>query len=193
MDRKGRLSLATSVDADTVYAVPSEIGDPDVAVAKLCAAFRDCTSKERQSLTERCTSPWCYSPTCGVGIPNKKTASEKKLDDLDGISFVKESRRFSPEQGALAAHVLSNVHMEQEAPRCGRLVGVCNYNSGGERAGSVSVRAATRNGGRCCRFRAAATDIRVDGVELTMRLTPRQLLLRAPSSPSGLSSRRHTA
>ena len=52
VDRKGHL-LATSVDADTVYAVPSEIGDPDVAVAKLCTAFRDCTSKERQSLTER--------------------------------------------------------------------------------------------------------------------------------------------
>ena len=52
VDRKGHL-LATSVDADTVYAVPSEIGDPDVAVAKLRTAFRDCTSKERQSLTER--------------------------------------------------------------------------------------------------------------------------------------------
>src|SRR6185436_1833880 len=35
VDRRGRV-LATSVDADTIYAVPTEIDDPKDAVAKLC-------------------------------------------------------------------------------------------------------------------------------------------------------------
>src|ERR1044072_3773145 len=46
LDRRGRV-LATSVDADTIYAVPTEIDDAPDAVAKLCRAFGDCTRKER--------------------------------------------------------------------------------------------------------------------------------------------------
>src|SRR5919201_123888 len=52
VDRRGHI-LATSVDADTIYAVPSEIADPDTTVARLCGAFGDCTARERQSLAER--------------------------------------------------------------------------------------------------------------------------------------------
>jgi len=52
VDRRGRV-LATSVDADTIYAVPSEITQPDAVVAKLCDALGDCTKKERQTLAER--------------------------------------------------------------------------------------------------------------------------------------------
>src|SRR5690349_18534950 len=37
VDRRGRV-LATSVDADSIYAVPSEIANPQEAAAKLCAA-----------------------------------------------------------------------------------------------------------------------------------------------------------
>src|SRR6185437_838188 len=52
LDRKGRV-LATSVDADSVYAVPTEIADAAAAVQKLCDAFTDCTRKERQQLAEK--------------------------------------------------------------------------------------------------------------------------------------------
>src|SRR5207247_4498418 len=52
VDRRGRV-LATSVDADTIYAVPSEISDEPAVVAGLCNAFGDCTPKERQNLIER--------------------------------------------------------------------------------------------------------------------------------------------
>src|SRR5206468_1306351 len=52
VDRKGRV-LATSVDADSIYAVPSEIGNPDEVMAKLCAALGDCNGKERQTLLDR--------------------------------------------------------------------------------------------------------------------------------------------
>src|SRR5262245_4990333 len=52
VDRRGRV-LATSVDADTIYAVPSGIDDEAATVAKLCDAFGDCTRAERQDLIDR--------------------------------------------------------------------------------------------------------------------------------------------
>ena len=36
---------ATSVDADSIYAVPSEIDDPADAATQLCDAFGDCTPR----------------------------------------------------------------------------------------------------------------------------------------------------
>src|SRR3982750_2937519 len=38
LDRRGRV-LATSVDADTIYAVPTEFDDPPGAARKLCTAL----------------------------------------------------------------------------------------------------------------------------------------------------------
>src|SRR6185369_8830846 len=52
VDRRGRV-LATSVDADTIYAVPSAIDDEAAVVAKLCDAFSDCTKSDRQELVDR--------------------------------------------------------------------------------------------------------------------------------------------
>ena len=52
LDRRGRI-LATSVDADSIYAVPTEITNGEDAVTKLCAALDDCTARERQNLIER--------------------------------------------------------------------------------------------------------------------------------------------
>ena len=47
LDRRGHV-LATSVDADTIYAVPREVKDEAGAAAKICAALGDCTGKDRQ-------------------------------------------------------------------------------------------------------------------------------------------------
>src|SRR5215510_10243561 len=52
LDRRGRV-LATSVDADSIYAVPTEIADAAQAAAKLCGAIGDCTTKEQQALADR--------------------------------------------------------------------------------------------------------------------------------------------
>ena len=52
VDRHGRI-LATSVDTDTIYAVPTEIGNAEDTAAKLCQALGDCKEKERRSLVER--------------------------------------------------------------------------------------------------------------------------------------------
>ncbi len=45
--------LAYSVDADTIYAVPSEIADPARAARQLCSALDDCTPADRADLEER--------------------------------------------------------------------------------------------------------------------------------------------
>ena len=52
LDRNGNV-LAYSVEADSIYAVPTDIGDPDAAAAVLCRALRDCSARERQALAER--------------------------------------------------------------------------------------------------------------------------------------------
>src|SRR5439155_11550144 len=45
LDRRGRV-LATSVDADTVYAVPTEIEHPSEVATKLCEALGDCEGRD---------------------------------------------------------------------------------------------------------------------------------------------------
>ena len=52
LDRKGRV-LAYSVDADTVYAVPSEIDDPAATARALCDALDDCSATTREALERR--------------------------------------------------------------------------------------------------------------------------------------------
>ena len=52
LDRHGRI-LAYSVDADTIYAVPNEIGDLDATTAAVCRALGDCDAKDRQAMADR--------------------------------------------------------------------------------------------------------------------------------------------
>ena len=52
LDRNGRI-LARSIDADTIYAVPTELGDPDQAAVSLCRALRDCGPGDRTAIADR--------------------------------------------------------------------------------------------------------------------------------------------
>ena len=106
VDRKGRV-LATSVDADTII-VPSEIADPEEAVAKLCRALGDCTHKERQTLTDR------FRRGVFTYVRRQISADQKRRVEaleLEGVGFVKESRRFYPKK-ELAAHLLGYVGVD---------------------------------------------------------------------------------
>ncbi len=108
VDRRGRV-LATSVDADSIYAVPSDIAKPDDVAKKLCEAFRDCTAKERQALTERLGQQRAFAYVRRQVSPELA----KRVADLnlDGVGFVKESKRFYPNV-ELAAHLLGWVGID---------------------------------------------------------------------------------
>ncbi|MSO35194.1 MAG: PASTA domain-containing protein [Acidobacteria bacterium] len=110
-DRKGRL-LAYSVDADTIYAVPTDVADPATAAALLCAAFDECTRKDRDQLRERLSrkrrsgglTSFQYVKRRATPIEAKRIAAL----ELKGIGFMKESKRFYPNR-ELAAHLLGYV------------------------------------------------------------------------------------
>src|SRR3989454_8923835 len=108
VDRRGRV-LATSVDADTIYAVPADITQPAAVVAKLCDALGDCTVKERQTLVERLGRGGAFSYVRRQISPEQK----RRVDDLnlDSIGFIKESKRFYPNR-ELAAHLLGWVGID---------------------------------------------------------------------------------
>jgi cell division protein FtsI (penicillin-binding protein 3) len=107
-DRHGRL-LAYSVDADTIYAVPTEISDPAKTAAALCDALDDCTRKSREELKERLSSERAF-----VYVRRRATPMQAKRVlalDLDGIGFRKESKRFYPNR-ELAANLLGYVGVD---------------------------------------------------------------------------------
>lgn len=104
-DRHGRL-LAYSVDADTIYAVPTEIDDPSTAAGALCEALADCTSKMRDELRERLAQPRAFAYVRRRATPLQ--AERVAALGLPGVAFRKESRRFYPNR-ELAAHVLGYV------------------------------------------------------------------------------------
>lgn len=110
LDRRGRV-LATSVDADTIYAVPSAIGDEAATVRQLCAAFRDCTAKERQDLVDRLTKQRHFAYVRRQ--VSQDMAARVAALNLDGIGFIKESHREYPNK-ELAAHVLGFVGIDSK-------------------------------------------------------------------------------
>jgi cell division protein FtsI (penicillin-binding protein 3) len=107
-DRNGRL-LAYSVDADTIYAVPTEIADANTAAAALCDALEDCTKKSREELRDRLAQQRAF-----VYVKRRATPMQAKRVaalGLEGIAFRKESRRFYPNR-ELAAHLLGYVGVD---------------------------------------------------------------------------------
>jgi cell division protein FtsI (penicillin-binding protein 3) len=110
LDRRGRV-LAYSVDAESIYAVPTEIEDPGRAVAAVCAALEDCTAKERQQLVERFGTERAFVYVRRQVNPEQ--ARRVKSLELEGIGFMKESRRFYPNK-ELAAPLLGYVGIDGE-------------------------------------------------------------------------------
>ena len=110
LDRSGRL-LAYSVDADTVYAVPSEIADAKSAAAALCKALGDCARKDREALVERLDSRRYFVHVRRQISPDQ--ARRVAELGLEGIGFLKESRRYYPNK-SLAAHILGYVGVDHD-------------------------------------------------------------------------------
>jgi cell division protein FtsI (penicillin-binding protein 3) len=110
LDRRGRV-LATSVDADTIYAVPSEIQHAQDAVRQLCDALGDCTAKDRQGLVERLGTRRAFAYIRRQVAPDQ--ARRVAALNLDGIGFTKESKRFYPNK-ELGAHLLGWVGIDNK-------------------------------------------------------------------------------
>jgi cell division protein FtsI (penicillin-binding protein 3) len=110
LDRKGRV-LATSVDADSIYAVPSAIEDPAAVAGALCSVFGDCTAKERDALVDRLGKTKAFAYVRRQVSPDE--ARRVAALNLEGIGFIKEDRRFYPNKG-LAAHLLGYVGVDNK-------------------------------------------------------------------------------
>jgi len=108
LDRNGNV-LAFSVEADSIYAVPTDIGDPDAAAAALCRALQDCSVRERRALTERIRRGRAFAYVRRQVSPEQ--AGRVAALELDGVGFMKEDRRFYPNK-ELAAHLLGYVGID---------------------------------------------------------------------------------
>jgi len=110
LDRRGRV-LATSVDADTVYAVPTEIDNPADAARKLCDALGDCDARDRAALADRLDQRKAFAYVRRQVAPDQ---ARRVADlNLDGVGFTKESKRFYPNK-ELAAHLLGWVGVDNK-------------------------------------------------------------------------------
>jgi cell division protein FtsI (penicillin-binding protein 3) len=110
LDRRGRV-LATSADADTIYAVPTEIDRPVEAAKKLCDALEDCDARDRQALADRLGQHKAFAYVRRQVSPEQA----KRVADLnlDGVGFTKESKRFYPNK-ELAAHLVGWVGIDNK-------------------------------------------------------------------------------
>jgi cell division protein FtsI/penicillin-binding protein 2 len=110
LDRNGRV-LAASADVDSLYAVPPEVDDAAATAAAVCGALRDCAKAEQKDVAERLRrrKPFVY-------IRRQITpAQAQRVADLqlEGIGFMRESRRFYPKR-ELASHLIGYVGQESD-------------------------------------------------------------------------------
>ena len=101
LDREGR-ALAVSVDAQSLYAVPQDVGDPEATAAALARAI-GLDASDRRDLVGQFQKDRAF-----VWIKRKvdpATANRVRELELDGVGFLTEHRRYYP-QRELAAHVL---------------------------------------------------------------------------------------
>ncbi len=108
VDRSGHV-LAYSVDADTIGADPSAIDSPDEVAGRVCAALDRCGAAQRQQMAERLASKQQFAYLARQISPGE--ARRVRELDLEGLVFLKESRRYYPNK-ELAAHVLGFVGLD---------------------------------------------------------------------------------
>jgi cell division protein FtsI (penicillin-binding protein 3) len=108
VDRNGHV-LAYSVDADSVFADPSEIEHPDKVAQLVCAALDECGPRDRQEMAQNLRRDSQFVYLARKVSPDE--AQRVKALDLKGVAFIKESRRYYPKK-ELAAHVLGYVGLD---------------------------------------------------------------------------------
>jgi cell division protein FtsI (penicillin-binding protein 3) len=107
LDRNGR-PLAVSVDAESIYAVPQDVGDADATAATLSRALGLDAAGRRELAAQ------LHKTRAFVWVRRKvdpATAREVRALDLPGIGFLTETRRYYP-QRELASQVLGYVGLD---------------------------------------------------------------------------------
>jgi cell division protein FtsI (penicillin-binding protein 3) len=116
VDRDGR-PLALSVEADSVYAVPAHVIDPEKTIAALCKALDPCGKEDRdallKSLTRRVRGGKLRPFVWLRRWISPEEAQRVAALDLKGISMQKEPRRYYPNR-ELAAHLIGYVGDEHK-------------------------------------------------------------------------------
>jgi cell division protein FtsI (penicillin-binding protein 3) len=100
--------LATSVDADAIFAVPTEIENPAAAAKALCDVLSECTPRERDDIAERLSRPRLFTYVRRANRVLPEDARRVAALGLPGIGFMKDTRRAYP-NNELAAHLLGYV------------------------------------------------------------------------------------
>ena len=108
VDRNGQM-LAYSVDADSVFADPSEIEHPDKVAQLVCGALDDCSARDRHEMAQGLRRDSQFVYLARKVSPDE--AQRVKALELKGVGFIKESRRYYPKK-ELAAHVLGYVGLD---------------------------------------------------------------------------------
>jgi cell division protein FtsI (penicillin-binding protein 3) len=108
LDRNGNV-LAYSVEVDSIYAVPKEVGDPDVAAGALCRALRDCQAADRKAMADRIRRGRLFAYVRRQVSADQ--AARVAALELKGVGFLKENRRFYPNK-ELGAHLLGYVGID---------------------------------------------------------------------------------
>ena len=106
LDRNGS-ELALSLDVYSVYADPSDVGASGPTARALARVLQVNEAELREKLD---------SPRYFVWVKRKISDADKARVEalrLPGVGFLRESRRFYP-KGALAAHVLGHVGLDNE-------------------------------------------------------------------------------
>ena len=109
LDRAGRV-LAYSVEASTIYAVPTKIDDPEATANALCGAL-ECSEELRATVGARLARNAEF-----VYVQRQVTpAKARRVADLGlpGVGFTTEPRRYYPNK-ELAAHLLGYVGIDHQ-------------------------------------------------------------------------------
>jgi cell division protein FtsI (penicillin-binding protein 3) len=108
LDRNGRV-LAYSVDADSIFADPSEIKDPDAVAAAVCRALAHCDGQDRAVIVKSLKRSGQFAYLARKVSPEEE--ERVRALGIKGIGVAKESRRFYPKR-ELLAHVIGYVGMD---------------------------------------------------------------------------------
>jgi cell division protein FtsI (penicillin-binding protein 3) len=108
VDRGGRV-LAYSVDAESIFADPSEIEDAGGVAAAVCGALDECSPADRQAMEKKLRGSGQFAYLQRKVSPDEE--QRVRALKLKGVGFLKESRRYYPNK-ELAAHVLGYVGLD---------------------------------------------------------------------------------